>query len=84
MANPQHWVRVFPNPTNGKCTISLSFPPGTSVEVQVLDGMGKLCRKAFLEHDGGELDLSGFSRGLYFISISSEQNQFWEKLILTD
>jgi len=60
--------RLFPNPTAGKCFIDLK---GHKTMI-VTDLYGKIVQTTRTEED--EIDLFGLSPGIYFITISSDEN----------
>lgn len=74
-------LRLFPNPTGGQFTVS-----GTSLRaVRVYDMMGQLlldlsCGNA----DQAMVDLSGFSAGVYTVSVLLANGQMLNKLVVKD
>ncbi len=74
-------LRLFPNPTDGQFTVS-----GTSLRtVRVYDMMGQLlldlsCGNA----DQAMVDLSGFSAGVYTVSVLLANGQMLNKLVVKD
>ena len=74
-------LRLFPNPTGGQFTVS-----GTSLRaVRVYDMMGQLlldlsCGNA----DLAMVDLSGFSAGVYTVSVLLANGQMLNKLVVKD
>lgn len=74
-------LRLFPNPTGGQFTVS-----GTSLRaVRVYDMMGQLlldlsCGNA----DQAMVDLSGFSAGVYTVSVLLANGQLINKLVVKD
>ncbi len=75
---------VFPNPTTGKCIID-GFPLSniTLVECRSIDGKLLYSGQAAGISDGSAavIDLSNFSPGVYIISILTEKNRFFTKVI---
>ncbi len=74
-------VKVFPNPTTGKCKVSLPNLQG-SYSLLILDNFGKV----LIEGDNKdsrlvELDLSNFSKGIYLLQIITGEQTYFEKII---
>lgn len=65
---------VFPNPTSGEIQVDLSKYLGRKVRLEVLNPEGQLVKwETIAEVQGvGNLDLSAFPEGVYFIRIKSE------------
>jgi len=60
---------IYPNPTNGLFTISMS---GTEVSnVQILDATGRLVMETSEVSNQMEIDLSNMQRGIYFVRIQN-------------
>ncbi len=60
-------VKVYPNPSNGN--FKLDFPSNHEFKVSVRDMSGRLI---MAEDNMHELDLSGHTNGVYFLTITSE------------
>jgi hypothetical protein len=73
-------VAIYPNPSNGLVTVSYgNFEP---TQIQVYDISGKLIlTKNNLSASETNLDLSSASQGIYFIKISSENQNTVKRLI---
>ncbi len=75
---------VYPNPSNGK--VSLDFKNRIhSARVSVENASGVSVYNKILGNNFTGLlniDLSSFASGLYFVKISSPENQYVYKLIL--
>jgi hypothetical protein len=71
---------VYPNPSNGLFNIELSNEDKAAM--LVTDITGKVIRAAQLnKNERYTLDLSGYSKGMYFIKMSGKHQQF-KKIIL--
>ena len=70
-------IQLYPNPTDGLLTIELN----TKVEqVQVYNQLGMLLQ-SYVELEGRqEVDLSGFSSGMYFVRFAKGDLQWVEKV----
>lgn len=81
LITPVSSINVYPNPTSGKLRISSESPIGT-VEIYNLPGDRifsnlKLCRQT-----SGEIDLSGFAKGIYIMKISDGRKTQAKKIIV--
>lgn len=71
---------VFPNPTAGKFSITLKS--GTTADVDIYDINGTKIYSLPRTGPDNEIDLTGFSSGLYFIRIRLNNKMLQQKLIL--
>ena len=76
--NEKSRVKVFPNPARN--TISLDGLSGHQVLVIIQDNIGRVV----LENNtsNGEIDISFLERGVYFISLYSEEQELYSQKIL--
>lgn len=73
-------VQVFPNPGHGIFTVE--YPAtGADTFIRVHDLYG---RELLLVKDQASLDLSGWSQGIYYITVSSEAYSSTQKIIVTN
>ena len=63
-------TNVYPNPSNGLITIEVLTPSN----ILILDVLGKNVYTKLLENGKHQINLSEFSKGLYLMKISSENN----------
>lgn len=74
-------LKVFPNPTEGKFTIE-SLNSG-SFDFKVIDPTGRvILSKSNIAGKTANVDLSGFSKGIYFINVNSAEKSMTQKVIL--
>lgn len=71
-------INVFPNPTNGTITIETSEAKGFYT---LHDVTGKLLLNGTVATKRFNLDLSAFSKGIYFFSLHDGQKQIHRKII---
>jgi|AntAceMinimDraft_17_1070374.scaffolds.fasta_scaffold00939_4 hypothetical protein len=72
---------LYPNPTNGKITISNS---NIITSIEIYNAIGEIIYKsAIYPNISGQflMDISGNSNGMYFIVINSDNNFYYQKLI---
>ena len=79
-------LKVFPNPSNGKLNIELphiKYDGPVEVAVFAMDGR-KVFEKVFTSKIAlGEIDLSGFEPGIYFIDIRAGSYSAYEKISIS-
>lgn len=80
---PGKVYEVYPNPSNGIIKIKGNFNSGT--QLIIYNSMGvKIFDRAFKNNsEEFEKDMSGFTRGIYFLRITDNQSSFTCKMILT-
>ena len=77
-------LRAFPNPSHAQLTVSLNVKEenmrNTSIEIRDLNG--RLCMSDVLIGKSKTIDVSGLSKGLYFISVSNDAFQETKKMVI--
>ena len=73
-------VLVYPNPSQGMVTIAVEGNLG--FEYQLFNFMGKAVLKGKSNDQTMTLDLSGFSKGIYFISMTTDSRCLTQKIIV--
>ena len=78
--NEENNINVFPNPTNGAFTISY----GTmQPSIYIYNCLGKLVYKKEKAPQGSEvINLSAYSKGIYFIKVQNEEKIWTNKIII--
>lgn len=75
-------IKLFPNPSTGLFTLCLSSNPVQQAAVEVYNTEGrKIISKSIQKVSTETLDLSIYPKGLYMVSICSDQVNFTEKII---
>lgn len=77
---------IAPNPTTGQTTINYSVDNSSTVSVQVLDIAGKILAVSNegIQTSGSHnlsVDVSNFTNGIYYITITTDNSQVTKKLI---
>jgi len=65
-------ISVFPNPTNGNVKVTLTMPKEGDYKLSVSDVLGRTMFADEIHITGtynGNIDMSGYSKGIYFISV---------------
>jgi len=75
----QKALSIYPNPTNSLLTIETDQSDRYSIEITTLNGQSVYLDK--MEGTSHQLDLSSFRKGVYFITIRSEDFVKTEKII---
>jgi hypothetical protein len=75
-------VNVYPNPVNNTIFISLDKIPATPVHYQLYDIQGKELQSGKFNSQKQELNISTLSKGIYFISVTIEnQSKITTKVV---
>ena len=72
-------IIVSPNPTNGIVTVKNITE---SLEVNVLDYLGRLVLSKQISHEGNIIDLSNNSNGIYLLRFKGKTTQVIKKIVL--
>ena len=75
-------VQLFPNPSDGMITLSFDKTVEKPVIIEIYNVSGLLCHTTRLTDEMKQLDLSSFSKGMYFVLIKARDNIFSRKLII--
>jgi len=78
--NTTEKIQVYPNPVNDKLNISLSQFKGTAT-LSLSNANGVLMYASEIENGHTEINMSGFSAGIYFITLTSESKTITQKVI---
>lgn len=80
-ASQMHEFKLFPNPTTG--IVNLSSNESTSVDIQVIDLMGRVVyEKNNIDVSSAQFDISFLNNGLYHIHIQSQKGSSVYKIVL--
>ncbi len=71
---------VFPNPSTGM--VELKLDNSNKAMLEIFDAQGKLISSQSNLRNSTKLDLSGYERGLYFLSVTQDNTRSVEKVIL--
>lgn len=79
-------LKMFPNPNNGKFHLKFNLPNKANTNIRVFDTNGKEVYSETLKKFSGEydkdIDISKNGKGIYFINVSQEDNQYSKKIII--
>ena len=78
-------IAVFPNPAEGVLNLTIANE-GNKIKLQIMDAMGQIVYSESLYNIPVEythkIDVSGFSRGMYFLEMVSDTRLVIKKIIL--
>ena len=75
-------VRISPNPTSGEFTITISDDMIIS-KIILTDAQGKVLEVLLPDSNGPRIDLTGHPKGIYLISILTEQGMINQRIVLS-
>ena len=76
---PEESLVLYPNPTNGKLTVSGSKFQVSSIEIY--DVYGKLLQSVAVNDVAADLDVSGLPAGLYFARIRTDNGVVTKRFV---
>ncbi|MBP1644489.1 MAG: family metalloprotease domain protein [Bacteroidetes bacterium] len=77
-------IIIYPNPTNSTSNLKIENVYG-NIKIRITDISGRVLQKIEENVNNGyetQIDLSNYSKGVYFINITTDKSQRTEKLIL--
>ena len=75
-------VSVFPNPSNGKFTVTLGNSSMKAIEIYNMIGTKVFSTSDIIPLSAKEIDLQGFANGIYFINIYGGEKIYTKKIIM--
>jgi hypothetical protein len=72
-------ISIFPNPTSKNINIELE---NETFKVELLNQIGQVVYTSKEASNKTNIDLSNFSKGLYFLKISTENKVYNKKIVL--
>ncbi len=81
----ENLIKIFPNPSAGKISIQgLNKIGSSNVFIEINNLSGKVIEKFIVKSPGNliNIDLSSYSKGIYFIKVYSSTYNFSKKIIL--
>lgn len=84
----ENTLTIYPNPASGSVTMNYFSVNDEQVSVRVFDITGKNTFTQLKSISEGEnyinLDISAFSKGIYFVEVSGNENRLTQKLVVID
>ena len=80
-------IQIYPNPNNGVFTLDILGAYGQEIGVTITDAVGKVVQKFDIPVDNMDklsrtIDLSGYSKGVYLISVNTENRLINKKVVV--
>jgi thermitase len=75
-------LMVYPNPSNGKIQVKANLPVYSNTELIISDLMGKVLSRKVMSAPVTSFDLSGFGKGVFIVTVKSDEAVFVKKIIL--
>jgi len=66
-------LSIFPNPSEGRFTIEMKINTPLKTEIEIYNINGEKVYSAYTVNATSDIDLTSFSRGLYFVKMSNER-----------
>ncbi len=76
------YIRLYPNPSNGNMTLEYEGSPGFGAVVSVMGLTGNLYDQFEWNGDSRSLNLSSYSKGVYFVKIKIEDSLEVRKVVI--
>jgi photosystem II stability/assembly factor-like uncharacterized protein len=83
MDNRKNDLVIYPNPASESVVIHYPQTGAEKSQIHVFDLMGKQLYSGILENSDGNISVSGYPNGIYFIQVSSENCTMIKKLIVS-
>ena len=79
-------LKIFPNPANSSITVQFTLSIKTDLVLRLTNGIGQVIYMKELKKIAGEynetIDLSKYSRGIYFVEMITEKEHIHKKAVL--
>ena len=75
-------VIVYPNPTNGRIVLKTNVVKPN--QLLMINSQGQEIKRLTLKSNNQEIDVSGISAGIYFISVIGDDRSGWIKLQIVE
>ncbi len=86
VSGPKPGLYVYPNPTNGKVTLSINPLNETILHIDLVNAAGQVVKQKQLYSQGAEfteqLDLTDLPNGMYYVILKTQMGQFSQARII--
>lgn len=76
-------ISIIPNPASDLVTISATGWTTATLQLEVIDVLGKILHQELISSAPHKLDVSTFVEGIYFIRLTSENHAAMSRLVIT-
>ncbi len=73
---------VYPNPSNEILNVKLEILNDEKTEIKITDVLGKIILSKSITENSTQLNVGDFTKGIYFITVKSEDKKTTQKLII--
>lgn len=73
---------LFPSPSKGMITLTVSELPGDNATVEIMDAFGRVLQQHQLGNSVSTYDVSSYANGMYFMRISHEGSSTTQRFML--
>ena len=70
-------IKIYPNPSSGIFTLEISNTSNDTYNIKIFDVLGSMVYNNQISGNGNiskQIDISSYAKGMYFVSIESENN----------
>lgn len=75
---------VYPNPSMGKFNLENKARIHSDLEIKVYNLFGEILISTLFNHDKTEIDLTSFSSGIYFITVTNDDGVLWKSKVVKE
>jgi hypothetical protein len=79
-------MNVYPNPTNGPFEVEIDLNGAPSAEIRLINASGQTVMQERIENNNGtfhkKLDLAGFSKGIYLLGVTVNDQRSTRKIMV--
>lgn len=80
--NKKNFVKMYPNPVTNQINISFMEKQSTPFSIEITDFVGKkIISKSFENQNDTSIPIESFSKGVYFVKISTKKGESIQKII---
>lgn len=83
----QNALSVYPNPSNGRVTLSTNFNQVTDINISIIDVLGNLVystKKLGAKEDEFTFDLTNLAKGIYFLQVKTNKETITKRVSIID
>lgn len=75
-------IKIYPNPSPGLFNIGIIHMTNENYKIKVLDIKGKIVYRDKTKSEYNQIDLSNYTKGVYFITVETDQSIKAEKIVI--
>jgi hypothetical protein len=74
-------IQIYPNPGNGVFTVTLKGNVNNA-DIEIVNSLGQIIYTDLLNSNKQTIDISAFSKGIYFMKLNFTDHTYFKKLVL--